>query len=268
MFFWYFIRIFVVQNITINMELIVGSTALKHHFPDFNRVPKDLDIMVPDASIYKSSPEVEYLENPLIFNHVKEGQKYIDPDLLLTLKMSHLFFDIRWDKHMWDVQFLLEQGCKYDINIMMGQFEYWAGFQKRYKRSDLEMTKEKFFTNAVNYDEHEHDYLHTLITPTPAYQKILVDGEDVEISEDKFNALSFEEQLDVVREEVYVMAYERYKDKHFLVAYSKMLKKFIRQHAPVWMFPFVVENYIKLSRAKIDFITQIQKQLDYEPTRH
>jgi len=28
------------------MELIIGSTAIKHYFPDFKRKPKDLDIAV------------------------------------------------------------------------------------------------------------------------------------------------------------------------------------------------------------------------------
>ena len=92
----------------------------------------------------------------------------------------------------------------------------------------------------------------------------MVDGQDVEISEDKFNKLTFDEKLDVIREEVYVMAYERYKDKNHLVAYSKMLKKFIMQHAPIWMFPFVVENYLKINRAEINFINLIKNQLNYE----
>ena len=243
------------------MELIIGSTALKHHYPEFNREPKDLDIAVLDSSKYQSSREVEYLENPVLFKYVEEGQKYIDPDMLLTLKMSHLFFDINWGKHMWDTQFLLKQGCKYDKDLLMELFEYWKEFHPRYRRSNLEMSKEDFFTNAINYDEHEHDYLHTLINPTPLYQSILVDGEEVEISEDKFNALPFETKLELVREEVYVMAYERYSEKHFLVAYDMMMRKFIRQHAPIWMFPFIVENYLKLTRAKFDFITTIKEGL-------
>ena len=159
--------------------------------------------------------------------------------------MSHLFFDNRWDKHMWDVQFLLGKGCKYNVDIMMELYEYWKPSYPRHRRSDLDMDKEQFFTNAINYDENEHDYLHTLINPEPLYQKILVEGKEVEISEEQFNNLS----------------YERYRDDHFLVAYSKMMKKFVRQHAPIWMFPFVVENYLQLNRAKFNFITQIQKQL-------
>lgn len=252
------------QNETINKELIIGSTAMRYHFPDFNREPKDIDIAVESTEGLKTTREVEYLENPILFKYISDGQKYIDPNMLLTLKMSHLFFNINWDKHMWDVQFLLKKGCQYDYNLLLELYDYWKDFHPRHRRSNLNMTKDEFFTNAINYDEHEHDHLHTLINPEPTYQKILVDGKDVEISEDKFNGLSLNEKLDVVREEVYVMAYERYRNKHYLIAYSKMLKKFIMQHAPIWMFPFVVENYLKINRAEINFINIIKNQLNYD----
>ena len=103
------------QNEKSNRTLIIGSTAMKYHFPDFNREPKDIDIAVEQSDNLKSTREVEYLENPIIFKYIPEGQEYIDPDMLLTLKMSHLFFNINWDKHMWDVQFLLKKGCKYEL---------------------------------------------------------------------------------------------------------------------------------------------------------
>ena len=96
---------------TQHRTLIIGSTAMRHHFPDFNRSPKDLDIAVEDSSSFTSTKGVEYLGNPILFKYVPEGQEYIDPNMLLSLKMSHLFFDINWAKHMWDVQFLLNKGC-------------------------------------------------------------------------------------------------------------------------------------------------------------
>ena len=249
---------------TQHRTLIIGSTAMRHHFPDFNRSPKDLDIAVEDSSSITSTKGVEYLGNPILFKYVPEGQEYIDPNMLLSLKMSHLFFDINWAKHMWDAQFLLNKGCSYDMTLIEELYDFWKEYHPRHRRSNLNMSKDNFFTNAINYDEHEHDYLHTLINPTPMYTKILVDGKDVEICPSKFDNLTHEEKLDVVREEVYVMAYERYKNDHFMVANAKMLKKFIMQHAPMWMFPFVVKNYVSLNRANKDFLTLIQKQTKNE----
>ena len=98
-------------------KVIIGSTAIKHHFPHFPREPKDLDIAVGFPK-EKSRKGIEYLENPLLFKWVSEGEEYLTPNMLLNLKMSHLFFDINWDKHMWDVQFLLKEGYKWDMVIV------------------------------------------------------------------------------------------------------------------------------------------------------
>jgi len=242
-------------------QVIIGSHAMRHHFPDFPRDPKDLDIAVEDSQEFKSSKGLEYLHNPLLFKWVPEGSKYISSDLLLSLKMSHLFFDINWDKHMWDVQFLLKKGCQYNMDIIEELYTFWKEFHPRHRRSNLNMSKEDFFTNNINYNDGEHDNLHTFINPDPLYKRILVDGEEVTTCPKKFELLPHEDRMELVREEVYVMAWERFRDKHFMVANSKMLKKFIMQHAPLWMFPFAVENYIVLNRANRDFISQINRGL-------
>lgn len=235
-------------------KVIIGSTAIKHHFPHFPREPKDLDIAV-EFPKEKSRKGIEYLENPKLFKWVSQDEEYLTPNMLLNLKVSHLFFDINWDKHMWDVQFLLKEGCKWDMTIIEELYNFWKEFHPRHRRSNPSGKKDEFFNNAINYDTIEHDSLHEILNPHPMYKRILVDGEEVQICPNKFNNLSHDEKLDVVREEVWVMAYERFKGNHFMSANSKMLKKFIMQHAPIWMFPFVVENYITLIRTNKDFIS-------------
>ena len=89
--------------------IMIGSTAIKHHFPDFPREPKDVDYAVDyiDES-RKSTKLCEYHLNPIIgyFNGIA------NPNLIYTLKISHLIgWDIQWEKHMWDVQFLKNKGC-------------------------------------------------------------------------------------------------------------------------------------------------------------
>lgn len=179
--------------------LIIGSTALKHWFPnDYPREPKDLDIVVESTVGKVNTEEVEYFENPVILKYQKKG--HIEPALLLTLKMSHMFWDFRWKKHMWDIQYLLDKGFIHDDEILDELIEYWKEIKPKIKRSNLEMTAEDFFTNAVNDDEHEHNFLHTLINPVPMYTKLLKDGAEVELDENKWNKLSFEEKCDVVFE--------------------------------------------------------------------
>ena len=248
--------------------IIIGSTAIKYHFPDFKREPKDLDIAIqslgekPGVDRFRAK-SVEYLFNPVLYDakYLKHQGNYLSPDGLLTLKISHLFWDTNWDKHMFDVQFLLEKGCKVDEELLFELIEFWKEYLPKIRRSNLAMSKEDFFTNAINYDEHEHDILHTFINPSPMYLKLLKDGQEVELDENKFHMLSFEEKLEVVREETYVMAYERYKKIHYIPAFKRMLDKFIMKHAPIYIAMFAIENYKTLLKPKINYIKQIEDGL-------
>jgi hypothetical protein len=253
--------------------LIIGSTALKHWYPYDNiREPKDIDFVTNDKNLKSQQSLVEFLYNPVLYEerfkkywHEVEidgiKKNYINPTGLLTLKISHLFWDINWKKHMWDVQFLLDKCITYDIELLNELIKFWDDYLPKIRRSNLIMNKKDFFTNAINYDEGEHDFLHTLINSTPMYTKLLADGKEVELEESKFHSLKFKEKLNVVREEVYVMAYERFKDVHHVVAYRKMLDKFIMIHAPQYIALFAIENYKELLTPNINFIKQIEDGL-------
>jgi len=240
-------------------KIIIGSTAIKHWFPDFNREPKDLDYAY-DGDKVISTREIEYLPNPIILKYTR-WDKYLEPDLLLTLKASHLILEINWAKHMFDCQFLLKKGCVIETEVFNELVEYWKTSHPKVKRSKLEMSKDDFFTNAINYDVNSHDDLHLLINPTPMYKKLLKEGCEVELDEEKFHILSKNEKLDVIREEVYVMGYERYAKLNYRLAYKRMLDKFTRTHAPTYMIPFIVENYIELLKPQFNFIDVIENGL-------
>ncbi len=238
-------------------ELIIGSTAIKHYYPDFPREPKDIDIAVLDKQ--KRNGETEYLENPVIFKYQDSG--YLKPDLLLSLKISHLFWDINWDKHLYDVQFLLGKGCKYDLNLIYELRSFWDSFLPKIRRSRLEMNKEDFFTNNVNEDVEQHDYLHTLLEKEPAYTKLLKEGCEVELDENKWYNLSFEERCDVVFEETAVMAFERYKTTDYRIAYKRQLKDNIIKHFPFYIAIFAIQNYRNLEKPKYNFKIKIENEL-------
>ena len=234
--------------------ILIGSKAIKHHFPDFPRDPKDEDYAV-TTKTHNSTIECEYLINPIIGG--LEG--IADPNTLYTLKISHLVgWDINWDKHMFDVQFLKKKGCTIDKDLFYRLYDYWNTLHIPNKRSDLDMSAEEFFDNALKTP---HDYYHTLLNPVPTYTKVLKDDAEVDVSEDKFYALSYEEKCDLVREEVMVMAYERYKKLDYRIAYSKMLKKFIINHAPLWEALFIIENYVYLHKPSFNYFKKIDNEL-------
>jgi len=233
--------------------ILTGSAAIKHHFPDFPRDPKDHDYIGEGKGV---PGKVEFLKNPVFKNY---GFDIIQPDDLYTLKISHMFWDIRWYKHMFDIQFLKKKGCRFNHDLFKELFSYWESIHGKRQTSDLTLSKEDFFNNALK--EYDHDYLHTLLAPNPTYQKVLRDGKEVEVDEEKYNKLTHQEKLDLVREEVYVMAFERNGGRDYRSAYAWMLKKFIMNHAPIFEAIFIIENYIELHKPTFNYHKHLNNQL-------
>lgn len=250
------------RYILVVKKVIIGSVAIKHWYPNFKRIPKDIDYAVNVPSL-KNTKDIEYLYNPIIANYYCD-LKYLPPNELYTLKISHMFWDIHWDKHLFDIQWLKEYGkCEILLDLFYELYDYWNKYHSKNKRSDLKMTANQFFDNAVkcNYD---HDYLHTLIKNPPTYTKILKDNAEVEVDQNKFLKLDFKEKCDLVREEIYVMAWERMPNRYFTHAYNTMLKKFIISHAPIWEALFILDNFKHLYRPEFDYF----KHLEQHAIRH
>ena len=234
--------------------LLAGSSAIKYHFPDFKRDPKDIDLIVNNKSL-SSSKNTEYLYNPILGD--LEG--VASPDILYTLKISHVIgWDIKWEKHMFDIQFLKNKGCKLNIDLFYKLYKFWNEHHGVNKRSDLDMPASDFFNNALKTP---HDYYHTILNPSPIYLKILKDGAEVDVCEQKFKSLTKEDKYELVREEVMVMAFERYKEEDYRVAYSKMLKKFIINHSPIWEGLFIIENYTSLNKPLYNYREKINQKI-------
>lgn len=238
--------------------ILSGSKAIKHWFPHFKREPKDNDYIVQTKPVVREKG-MDYLVNP-VFNDYPYS--ILQPNDLYTLKISHIFWDIKWDKHMFDIQFLRKEGCILDMNLFEKLYVYWNQYHDKNKRSELDVTAEEFFNNALN--TYDHDYLHTLINPCPVYKKVLKDGAEVDVDEDKFNNLSFNDKMALVREEIYIMAYERQGKREWRQAYTLMLRRFIRNHAPMFEALFIIENYIELHKPIFNY----KKHLDHELSRN
>jgi len=56
--------------------IIIGSSAIKHHYPDFNREPKDIDVV--KTSLNEELPlfdkRVEILTNPVLVKYFSHEQ--------------------------------------------------------------------------------------------------------------------------------------------------------------------------------------------------
>lgn len=236
------------------MNILIGSQAIKNLYPDFPREPKDIDYVGNQMVIPFDNKRVEYHRNPIIL----EIGKPLSGDQLLTLKVSHIFWDLKWEKHMFDIQFLLKKGCIVHKPLLNRLYDYWETIHGKNNRSNLSQTSKDFFNNAIKCDL-EHDFIHKLINPTPLYTKIL--SGEVETSEEKWNSLSHEDKIELIREEVYVMSYERLGNKHYRQAYTWQIKQMILRHLPMYSALFAVENYIELHLPKINYKNKIEHEL-------
>jgi len=243
------------------MFLIFGSTAIKHWFPDYSRQPKDLDI-ISDRG-FKSTKEVEIFYNKGM-DYLKEHNQdkhYVDPDLLFTIKFSHLSWDINWDKHMKDFIFLKNKGCKIDYDFYELLYKEWEVLHGK-KKVKMKVENEVFFKENI-YRRFNHEELHNEFRfyERPLNEKIREDLNSPLCSEYLWNELSHEDKLKCAAEELFVLTSERY----ILVenpikckfAKTKMLKKMITSTTSGWFNRFLIMNFETLLNYQEEHFFQV-----------
>lgn len=195
--------------------VFIGSRAIKHWFPDFREPRGDWDWWVKEEGDRKISAPgtVDKLVEPRLWDGWTWG-RVATPDELYTMKISHIYWEIggstrNWDKHAADIVFLERKGCQFLPELHDILFPLW---QERYRphRTNLNQTKDKFFQDAV-VRKYDHDSLHDTVSyhPYPLYRVILREGSEVDCDWNLFQRLQKYDQLNLLREEVYVTALER-----------------------------------------------------------
>ena len=139
-------------------------------------------------------------------------------------------------------------------------FAVW-GSNPKYADSailNLKLQPEKFFDNAIKCTI-KHDDIHEILNPNPLYKKILVGDETVNTSDEKFENLTHEEKMNLIREECMVMAYERLGGRDFRSAYKWMMKKLIINHLPLEEGLFAILNYKEIYLPKFNYVKKIEE---------
>lgn len=215
---------------------LFGSKLIKNYFSDF-REPNDIDwVTNVKADLPESSKEEEFYYIP--FSPSRE----MTPDEIYTVKVSHAIYDIHWKKTMSDIRFLQIKGCKVIPEYLEKLREYWQEVHGVQHRTDFEVKPDDFFEDRVKR-KINHDDLHKLLNPTPTYLKMIEN--DVTPIPDKFFKLTEEERKEVLFEESFVLAIERFKNKLDLVAYNKAQQILITGLHPVWLADYVIQNWNK-----------------------
>lgn len=134
---------------------------------------------------------------------------FLDPDLLLTMKVSHAHWNIKWEKTMAHIHFLKGKGCKLDMEVYKALYAVWKKIHPA-KKVNMRQSTETFWNDAVQR-EYDHEYLHTLAAfrRQPWHEILRPDPSTVWCSEDVFQAQLQEHKYEIVLEEIMVVAIER-----------------------------------------------------------
>ena len=227
---------------------LIGSRKIKELYPDFPRNVENSDWDYVSMTEGKPQPNVEHLVIPPLFGVEITG------DVLFTLKLSHSFWRFDRNKHLFDIDFLKSKGCKEMPELFDTLFAYWESKHGKRTMPDFRKTYEEFFDDLVTH-KINHDDIHYALTPDPMFKRIMKNDGTVDVCEHKFNALSHDEKLDVIREECTVLVFERYYvngifEKHYKVYYGEMLNKLLQNLSPLWMAKFIATNHRQLLTIK------------------
>lgn len=238
------------------MPLIIGSVAMKYWFNDEVRQPKDFDYFGKDQVIPTGLVAVGTKVEPFwdeSWNGTqldRNGMASVDE--LYTIKVSHAYWELKnksWDKHMCDILFLQSKGAKLDMELHKILYPVWVKTHGS-KKMNLAQAAGNFFADAV-VRIYDHDSIHDSVAfgDRPLYERILKDGETVDIDPDKlWNGMTFEEQVLLFREEIVATALERWMiptEYRFSsgLAYKMALKKTITSLTKGRSARFIVTNF-------------------------
>jgi hypothetical protein len=215
--------------------ILFGSHIIKQTYDDF-RTPNDRDWYTTDPTVTLpvSNPKDEY--------YLMECMPDREPtmDEMLTLKVSHAIYDIKWQKTMSDIRFLQIKGHKTIPELLSNLREHWEKVHGKQHRTDFEVEPGKFFEDRVKRKT-DHDELHRLINPSPTYLGMIENG--VTPNEELFRNMPDVDRTEVLFEEAFVLALERFSNLPDMTAYNRAQNLLVTALHPTWLADEVIKNW-------------------------
>lgn len=230
--------------------VFIGSAAAHHWFPSF-REPHDIDVLSP-VKVTSEKPSDLFVDTSWhdVAREIidRSSSVFADPNILLTLKMSHASWPIFPAKTLSDIIFFKKAGIL-PINELIDPLKKVWTDEYGYRQVKMAVANEQFFADAVNR-KIGHDTLHELLAfgAVPMHCKIRKDQTSPLCSKELFEALSFSEQIDCVLEEASVIAVERFNLSHssrpsaVKIAFWKALQALATRLTTGWFNWFVIQN--------------------------
>jgi hypothetical protein len=278
--------------------LIVGSKAFAFHFPNSNRVNKDVDIidyqsnisalqalLQPKKIIQKEeivsfidienktdifntkNVEVLLADNSVAFQSYlrlakEKNMTFASPEILLSMKRSHIHFPIYFKKHIEDYTFL-KSTIKEDTldaitKIARKEIEERIG---KLKTPSLNKKVTEFFNQSEGYVQYffVHDDIHQAVAHynRPLFLEMQKDITMAKCEKSLWDKFTFENKCKCVLEEAYVIALERRilpsifgKSKWFSSEESLewSLMRICTTLCSGWFREFATDNYFEIKK--------------------
>ena len=232
--------------------LVVGSKSLCHHFESLDRTPKDTDIIgyksdlknlidklmprkvregdgiytlidVENKDDFFNTNNVEFLiaDNSkslkMYMEYEKSGDdiKYASPEVLYSLKKSHIHFPIHFNKHIADYTFLNHHFKEIDNLKEITKINYKETEDRlgKLKTPSLNKKVRDFFAQSNDYVKSYfiHDDIHKAVAhlDKPLYLYMQRDIDIAKCDRDLWEEFPYENKCKCVLEEAYVIALER-----------------------------------------------------------
>lgn len=273
---------------------LYGSRALAEWFPENYRSNSDYDYIIEEEKLvseYGKSfsrhsakfldggkllefADIEFLNNRAICETYNE-RSVINPIGLMLIKRSHLHRPVGFAKHIRHYHFLKSRVTP--DNEYFPLLSERTKLTKRYfkdRTPSLNMSNNDFFDDSVE-KFFVHDDLHKVVAyyDKPVYEKMKYEGlEDKAFCEkDLWDKLSFEEQINCVREESFVIALERKiipklvrGQKHMPphMAFEYALERVCTTLTGGWFRDFAIENWPSIRKYDRDYLKLFLEQKD------
>ena len=171
---------------------------------------KNVEILNADNSEALS----EYIKFDTQDGKLGSGLRFASPEVLLSLKKSHINFPIKFEKHIKDYNFLLSKLKEDKLSkITKTNFKETEKRVGELRTPSLKKSTMNFFGQSDGYVKYFyiHDDIHRVMThyDRPVYEDMQVDSSSAWCEKDMWNNFSFEKKAKCVLEEAYVIALER-----------------------------------------------------------
>lgn len=225
------------------MHTLVGSKALSTHCPEIEAYDSDEDWFSNET---ESSRNIDVFYDPRLEEW--DWGPVATLNELYTIKLSHIYWNVHgtWGKHYGHLKYMHRNGATVIPELHDILYPVWVDL---HGKKPAKLVETEFFTDTVTRT-YPHDDIHEAIKTldVPAYKLILRDGHNVKVDKTKFDALPYEHQLLCAREEIEVLALERYLiPNHYrynlMKAHRKSLQQVLTSTVGGWFARFIAFNH-------------------------